>query len=166
MLVRAVGVPLRLGRTRHMSFCNLARLYRQMERPDRVVEQVRLAWREESAFEDPHEPLIVLTMQVLPTTEASTIASELERRRPEDPASQFLRGLLAFDAREYEVADHTLLDVIRARPRHASARYYRAITLRFLNRTIESRALLQELTRDPTVPKSIRTQAIKSLQIR
>jgi hypothetical protein len=79
LLLRTLDVPGYYDDEPHVTRFNLFVLYDVMGQPDKAREQLRAAWREITAYERPHEPLIGPTVRLLPEEEVRAILVKAQR---------------------------------------------------------------------------------------
>lgn len=159
LFLRAIALADSRQPRRHVVRRDLSVLYELTHRQDENVEQLRLAWQEDSAYEEVWDPLVERTMIHLSTDEVEQIAATGERRAPGHSTWEFLRAFVAYQRGDFEKAAHGFRRALELRPRHARTRIELARSLIEQGRRSEAESILHELADEQRVPAHFREWA-------
>lgn len=164
MFLESLKIPLFRRPLRHITHLNLATLYATTQRPEKSREQLRLAWQQDSAFEEVHEPLLTRSHLELSPGEMDKIIERGEQELPGHPTWLLQRGFVAMSRKDFDGAIGHLEKAIQARPKHVLTRWVMCVALIQSGRKPQARPLLLSLRDDPATPAEILSQVRQALQ--
>lgn len=159
LLERAIATPDYRSPRRHIYRRNLSVLFELTNRKEQSVQQLRLAWQEDSAFEAVWEPLVERTVLHLSPEEIKRIIATGEERNPGHATWVFLAASLDHRRGDFAAAQRGFQRALAIRPGHARTRLERARSLIAAGRRDDAVPILRELAADSRAPNHIRQMA-------
>ncbi|MEE2888398.1 MAG: tetratricopeptide repeat protein [Planctomycetota bacterium] len=164
MFLRALRAPPGAKPLRHITHYNLALLYNLLKQAEKSQQHLRLAWRENSAFQFLHEPLLTRTQAQLPPDEVEKILATGQQRVPNHPTWPLQHAYLAIARDDIEAGLGHLRRALALRPTHDQTRWVLAATLLQSGDTEAARPLLDALRQDKSASQEIRKMAREALR--
>jgi len=164
MYLAALEVPATRRPLHHVTRLDLATLYAMTDRPDESLRQLRLAWRQDSAFDPVHEPLLTRSHRDLSVAEMEEILARGERARPDHPTWPLQRAYIALSRKDVKAAVTLLNQAHKARPGHILTRWVLCVALMQDGKKSQARPILRGLRDDPNTPEEILAQVNQALQ--
>ena len=149
---------------KHITLYNLALLYGLRKQPEKSLQHLRLAWREDSAYRFLHEPLLTRTQAQLPPDEVEKIITTGQQRSPDHPTWPLQHAYLAIARDDIESGLAHLRRALARRPTHDQTRWVLAATLLQSGDAEAAGPMLVALSKDQSASLEIREMARAALK--